>query len=254
VAICRIKEALWVALFLLMANSQVVTAEISAQAPTQRLIIVDPGHGGDDLGARGHGGSLEKEITLRMAYQLSEKLSLRYRVKLSREIDRRPNIIEITGMANENNANLFISLHVGNSFAHCVGGILLYHYQAPGQGGFNLSHDSERLSDYITDYSGRWQGVQLKHISKSRQLSKSIENRIRQTAELSCQTDRADAMVLSGADMPAVLIEFGCLASGEEEKKMNDSKYLGLVSTAISEGITDFLEGNVPISSMDLHQ
>ena len=64
----------------------------------------------------------------------------------------------------------------------------------------------------------------------------------------------ADILVLAGADMPAVLIEVGCLADPIEEKKLQDEAYLKAISEAVRTTITDYFGNNSGISSMDLRQ
>ena len=88
-----------------------------SQAPALRTIVIDPGHGGDEAGARGASGLLEKDVTLDVARRLKASLEgrLGIRVLLTRDDDRLVPLDERASIANNNKADLFISLHANAS-------------------------------------------------------------------------------------------------------------------------------------------
>src|SRR4029077_19973566 len=89
-----------------------------------RTIAIDPGHGGDDEGARGAGGAKEKDLTLAAPRRAKGiiKTRLGIRVLLTRDDDRNGPIDERTAVANNNKADLFISLHANASMRPTTAG------------------------------------------------------------------------------------------------------------------------------------
>ncbi|MFH0726112.1 MAG: N-acetylmuramoyl-L-alanine amidase [Pseudomonadota bacterium] len=240
--------------FLLLTFSLTpVFADMPTNPSPGRAVFVDPGHGGEDSGSEGPGGTLEKEVTLRIARLVSDRLNGKYRLNSSRTDDYHIDIFDRAGLANDSKADLFISIHVGGSFRHSANGFCLYYYEP------SLNpNDSNRLSaeNSAALFSDReqWRAIQLKHFSASRQLARYIRNRLGQFSDQPTFVTGANALVLAGADMPAILIEIGCLATPSEEKKLSDMGYLARIADAINIGITDYLGDNSGISSMDLHQ
>lgn len=218
-----------------------------------RTVFIDPGHGGEDLGTRGPGGTLEKDVTLQLAHLVVDRIERQYQCKLSRREDYHVDIFNITGMANEVKADLFFSLHVGGSFSGGAGGFALYYYETPAKPDIG-THRSTGYPPELTDDRVPWGGRQEKHFSGSRQLARLIRNRLGQISDEPTLVAGVDALVLSGVDMPAILIEIGCLSNPSAEKKIQDMAYLSRIADAITAGIEDFLGDNVGISSMDLRQ
>ena len=103
----------------------------------KKVITIDPGHGGDESGARGPDGTAEKAVTLSLAKILAAELELEYRVVLTRTGDTRIDLANRTATANHHKSDLFISIHTAGSFVHGTSGILIYHYQ-------NFSEDSRQ--------------------------------------------------------------------------------------------------------------
>jgi len=230
---------------------------VFADAPThsrpERTVFIDPGHGGEDSGARGPGGTLEKNVTLQLARLVLDKLDGNYRFRLSRSNDYHVDIFKISGLANEAKADVFLSFHVGSSFRPNEGGFYLYYSEIPVKPEGSARLSVEHASGLTRDREP-WRGVQRKHCAASRQLARNIRNRLSQISGDPTLVAGADALVLAGADMPAILIEIGCLANSSDEKKIRNVDYLARIADAISAGINDFLGDNSAISPMDLRQ
>ena len=92
------------------------------------LVVIDPGHGGNDAGARSPNHTLEKTITLNLARILAQQLKVRYRVILTRNEDYGLDLAARTAVANHANAEIFISLHTGSSFIHNINEAAVYFY------------------------------------------------------------------------------------------------------------------------------
>ncbi|MGH9411077.1 MAG: N-acetylmuramoyl-L-alanine amidase family protein, partial [Vicinamibacterales bacterium] len=101
-----------------------------------RAIVIDPGHGGDDPGTKGAGGALEKDITLNIARRLKSALETRLgvRVLLTRDTDQNVASDQRAAVANNNKADLFISLHVDASFRATTAGAEVSYLGLEGYG------------------------------------------------------------------------------------------------------------------------
>lgn len=230
-----------------------VFANASSGSSTDRTVFIDPGHGGEDTGTRGPGGTFEKDVNLKLARLILDRLPQGYHCKLSRSDNYAVDIFDRTSLANEAKADLFFSLHVNGSFRNAANGFSLYYFEAPAKPDLSDHPAAEHSADLVNDRDP-WHRVQLKHFSESRQLARFIRNRLGQFSDQPTVVSGADVLVLAGADMPAILFEVGCLTNPLEEKKIRDGTYLTRIADAIGAGIKDFLGDNSGISSMDLHQ
>lgn len=240
-------------LMLLIYSGTPAFADPAETPPVKGLIFIDPGHGGNDAGARSIGGTVEKEVTLRLSRLISEKLSGEFQVKLSRTDDYDLDAFSRTNMANEAKAALFVSLHVGGSFQRRANGVTVYHFEAAAKRVFSMQPPMEQSVDPL-DSPEPWRGIQTRHLSASKQLARFFRNNLARFSTGPARVSGADVLMLAGADMPAVLIEIGCLADPMEEKKLQDTDHLAKMADAIQFTISNYFEGNSGISSMDLHQ
>jgi N-acetylmuramoyl-L-alanine amidase len=200
---------------------------------TKRTVVLDPGHGGADSGARSPDGTLEKQVALDLGRLIIAEFDGPYRVQLTRTDDYRLEIERRTDIANNLKADVFISIHTGGSFSPVPGGRAIYCYKETA---------SERLtySDPGPNTLSNWDRIQLKHVRTSHLLARHLKDRLGPLMD----TEVLDApvLVLQGADMPAVLIEVGYLSNPKEAKALRDSKYLADVARALSGGIKAFFE------------
>src|SRR5919204_432839 len=98
-------------------------------SPTLRTVAIDPGHGGEDQGVVGERGTKEKDVTLAVARRLKTAIEARLgiRVLLTRDEDRNVPVDERTSVANNNKADVFVSLHAGASLRpRTAGGSIFY--------------------------------------------------------------------------------------------------------------------------------
>lgn len=244
----------WPALLVLLIYS--VTPAFAGPTetpPAKGLIFIDPGHGGNDAGARGIGGTVEKEVALRLSQLISEKLSGKFQVKLSRTDDYDLDAFSRTNMANEAKAALFVSLHAGGSFQRRASGVTVYHFETPAKRVFSMQPPMAQSVD-PPDTPEPWRGIQSRHVSASKQLARFFRNNLARFSTGAARVTGADMLMLAGADMPAVLIEVGCLANLAEEKKLQDTDQLAKMAEAIQITIANYFRENSGISSMDLHQ
>jgi N-acetylmuramoyl-L-alanine amidase len=223
--------------FILNSETEAKQALIETGMP---VVVIDPGHGGNDTGAKGPAGTQEKMVTLNLARSIAEQLKDSCRVLLTRSDDYRLELSERTAMANQSKADIFISLHTGSSFVSTTGGETVYFYQQFLESALAAkSAAPQSLTD--SNLPVNWDQIQTKYRLTSQKLAKLIQhqlNRVRQPLDTKLQG--APLLVLEGADMPAVAIEIGNLSNPTEEKGLRDTEFLRDMARAIAIGIEAF--------------
>ncbi len=206
------------------------------QAPGVRTIVIDPGHGGSETGAISANGVPEKELTLQLARELEAKLAQRLavRVVLTRYEDASLNLDTRTAIANQNQADLFISIHLNSSLGSGAYGTETYFLSpqatdsraaraAAAENAPAASGDAAAQQDLELIL---WDLAQAHHMAESQRFANMIQGELNQALQLKDRgVKQAPFRVLMGATMPAVLVELGFLSNPEEEKKLKDSAY-----------------------------
>jgi len=204
------------------------------------VVVIDPGHGGNDLGAKGPQGTAEKAITLTVARSVAEQLTNRYQVHLTRSDDYQLQLSERTAVANRSAAAIFISLHTGSSFINSVSGSAVYFYQQFTESALAAEDQTPKL---LTESSLPlpWDQLQIKYGASREKLAKLIQREIDAIrASPGTTVQGASLLVLEGADMPAVAIEIGNLSNPSEEKMMQDPEFLARIARAIALAVEAF--------------
>ena len=230
------------AMFLIMSVGSPAAASKKLILPKHKgIIVLDPGHGGNDTGTQSADGIDEKAVTLNMAHMIAKQLKDDYNVVLTRTDDYWLDIPSRTAVANHMKSGLFISLHAGGSFLHSAGGNSVFYYESPYDGSLTVQKpDLDPLAD--TDSPSSWNHLQEKYLSNSRKLAEIIQSQILKiTQDPDSNIQGAALVVLKGADMPAILIELGYLTNPNESKALVDPDFLALMADAISKGIKAFL-------------
>ena len=205
------------------------------------IVVLDPGHGGNDIGAQNSDGIQEKTVTLRLARMITEKVSDDYKVVLTRTDDFWVDLPDRTAVANNLKADIFISLHAGGGFLHSVGGISVFYYDSYSDSTLQAKEPAfDPLKD--ADAPIPWNWIQEKYRARSQKLAELIQSELfRITQDPGGGTRGAPLVVLKGADMPAVLIELGYLTHPNEGKALVDENFLALITDAIINAIEEFL-------------
>lgn len=210
------------------------------QAPGIRTIVLDPGHGGTETGAIGPSGIQEKELTLSIARELEARLEsqLGVRVILTRNEDANLPHDARTAIANQNKADLFISLHLNSSLGSGAHGAETYFLSAEAS-----DAAAERMAEMenagdpalpegTTGLEAQdlelilWDLAQTHHLLESQRFAAMIQGELNQTLQLRDRgVKQARFRVLNGAAMPAVLVELGFISNPDEEKKLQDAAY-----------------------------
>jgi N-acetylmuramoyl-L-alanine amidase len=250
---------------LLPTTTDVAPAPAPAAAPDTRLVIptqgpstglrtvvIDPGHGGDELGTQGAKGTLEKEITLSVARRLRTLIESRLGLKvfLTREDDRTVSLDDRSAFANNHRADVFISIHANSAVRPALKGAEVYYLTVdrvdaearkkadensttlPALGGGN------RAIDLIL-----WETAQARYLEQSATLAGLIEQALRPRIEMSPRAvQQAPFRVLVGANMPAALVEIGYLSNADQEAQLSTANYQDQVAQSLLDALTKFRE------------
>ncbi len=216
-----------------------------------RKIVIDPGHGGKDTGAIGPHGLKEKDVVLKIAKSLAKTLKNEcgYQVVLTRKRDVFVPLEKRTYIANDSNADLFFSIHVNAAPSKKVRGIETYY--------LDLTDDPENmkvaarenasstanLSDLQAILSDLIQNTKLNESAKLAEvvqanLVKGLSNKYRGINNLGVK--RAPFIVLTRAQMPAVLAEVAFISNPREEKMLKNDAFLSDIAVHMAKSITQY--------------
>ena len=215
--------------------------------PAVRIAVIDPGHGGADHGSEGASGALEKDITLAIAGQLREAIENRIglRVILTRGRDETVAPDTRAAIANNNAADLFISLHVNASARPAADGTAVY-YLSIDEYGAEAREIADREIQPVPVVGGgsreidliRWEMAQIRYVGQSGRLADMVEEELGRRVLLSPHpAQQAPLRVLVGANMPAVLVELGSISDPEAEERLTSAVFQAGVVDAIVAGI-----------------
>jgi N-acetylmuramoyl-L-alanine amidase len=215
-----------------------------------RTLTIDAGHGGEDQGARGPAGTLEKNLTLSVARRLKTAVEARLgiRVLLTREDDRAVSINDRTALANNNKADLFISLHANGSFRPAASGAAVYLAAFEDSAAAREALVTERLPAIGGGFRDielvPWNLAQIRHTARSTELANLVTEQFQGKVPLApTAIDRAPLRVLESANMPAVLIEIGYLSNPDQEKQLAGNALQTAIAQAILEAVVKFRDG-----------
>jgi N-acetylmuramoyl-L-alanine amidase len=221
-------------------------------APTGglRTVVVDAGHGGSEQGVKGPEGTLEKNITLAVARRLKAALETRLgvRVILTRDGDSTVGLDERAALANNNKADLFVSLHANASMRPAPSGAEVF-YLSLDDYGDAAQRAAHGESESLPIFGGGtrdielipWEMAQARYIQESAALAQAVEASLRERVPVSPRSiQQAPLRVLVGANMPAVLVEMGFLSNAEQEKQLRSDGFQNNVVQALVESITRF--------------
>ncbi|MBU0992468.1 MAG: N-acetylmuramoyl-L-alanine amidase [Proteobacteria bacterium] len=207
-------------------------------------IVLDPGHGGYDTGAKGSGGLFEKDVSLALCQLIAEILQDRYKVILTRLNDVNLDIYQRTSVANHQKADLFISIHTNGSFYHQEKGIVVSYYAEPPC--YDIIFNANSKS-YANEPQIPWKHYQKTHIPESKLFAESIANCLQPAMpvpDTHIKIKTAPLSVLEGADMPSIFIEIGFLTNPVEEQSLGDLTSLKNYAQLIGVGIDNYLKKN----------
>jgi len=220
------------------------------ETPVVHTVVIDPGHGGEEVGAKGPGGTLEKDVTLSIARKLRAQIvnTLGLQVFLTRDNDQDMGLDARTAIANNYKADLFVSIHANASRARGANGSEVYFlsYQASEEERRVAQNEGEAASlSAVAPGSDLalilWDMAQSEHLEESSALASRIQEELAVvTGSEGRGVKQAPFRVLVGAAMPAVLVEAAFISNPEEEKLLTSESWQAKVATALTRGIARY--------------
>jgi N-acetylmuramoyl-L-alanine amidase len=220
------------------------------------VIVIDPGHGGEDFGAVGPSGTKEKEVVLKIAKYLHSYLKKdeRFKPVMTRQDDNFIPLSKRTALANSVGGDMFISIHANASSNKKARGIISFFLadaktdQARAAATLeNSSIRFENMEDqkqYLTDLDFTLRDmIQTEFQRESADLADIIQGKIKGTTKIKSRgVDQAGFFVLDKAYMPAVLIETAFISNKDDEKLLKKDDFHKKTAKAIFESIVAFKE------------
>lgn len=229
-------------------------AATAGQSERKPVIVVDPGHGGIDSGAKSPAGTMEKEITFAFAQELKKKLDEtgRYDVLLTRESDSFLPLNARVAFARKHNANLFISIHADTIRVKGLRGATVYTVsdEASDAEAAELA-DRENLADAVagikTDEENQEVADILAELTRrethgfSIGFARTLIDELSQSVRLIKNPHRhARFRVLRAPDVPSVLVELGYLSNTEDEEQLRNAEWRSKTADSIVEAVNAF--------------
>ena len=227
-----------------------------------RVIVIDPGHGGEDPGTLGNGVLVEKEIVLDIGKRVAGILRAKpgYDVRMTRDGDYFVSLRKRKQLAQTWGGDIFISIH-GNSAPNLrASGTEIFYVSPRGasdQAARELA-DRENAADLVGGVSPDADNdvlsilVDLKmggNVQKSSHLATMISSRIASMDLGRCSMKQAGFVVLKSLSMPSVLVEVGFLSNGQDVDKLKRPEYRQKYANCLAQAIDDYFACYVPMSA-----
>jgi N-acetylmuramoyl-L-alanine amidase len=225
---------------------------VQPRAKSFTTIVIDPGHGGRDPGARGQRGTEEKDITLKVALKLRDLLRRQpgIRVLMTRERDEFVELEDRAKFANGQEADLFVSIHVNSHPQRSVKGIEIYHFgEAKDQRALEVA--ARENGTPLSSTGVGWEYL-VADLLTAKKIEASLE--LAWTAKEAMVTNlnghyalvdhgvkTAPFYVLRFTSMPSILAEIAYISNSAEEELLRSSHFSTRVAEALMDGINTFL-------------
>ena len=231
-------------------------AAASPQDQALRTVVIDPGHGGLETGAKGKFGNLEKDITLAVSLKLKALIEkdMGFEVVLTRDRDVDVSIENRSAIANNRKAGLFISIHANGSVQRKAAGSETFFLS------LNATDEETRRLAYLENNSSTlqsridpssdddlmmilWDMAQNAYIKQSSRLAEIVQGEL--DAMLGTRNrgiKQAPFKILTGVACPAILVEAAFISNPDEEQKLASDEFQTKVAEAIYRGLALFLK------------
>jgi N-acetylmuramoyl-L-alanine amidase len=215
-------------------------------------VVIDPGHGGKDPGCIGKSGLMEKEVVLDVAARLKKILESKANLEviMTRESDIFLDPESRTVIANQKQADLFISIHANANRSSKLSGIESFY--------LNFSQDPSVIATAAQENATSTKNisamkeiiekiVQNSKIVESKELAESIQNSLVKCISQEYSNVKSLGVkggpfwVLIGGEMPSILVEISHLSNPTEEERLETPQYRQRVAQGIYEGIIEYL-------------
>ncbi len=236
---------------------------IASSPTTDRPIVIaiDAGHGGEDPGARGKRGVLEKDVALAMAAQLASRINKEpgYRAILTRDGDYYVSLRQRMAKARRAQADLFVSVHANSNRDRRVNGTAVYVLSERGAdsehnrwlaqkenesdliGGVEIHDKDDTLASVLVDIS-QASAMEASLDAAARVLdSMGKVNRLLKT-----EVQQAAFVVLKAPDMPSMLVETAFISNEKEERQLSDPDFQNELVSGMLNGIKGYFDSYRP--------
>ncbi len=230
--------------FVVRLGSSVPVTAAAVQRAGQ-LVVIDPGHGGEDQGAQGAGGVLEKTVTLAVARLIAERLrAVGVDARLTRDGDDTLPLRERTALANRLRADAFISIHANASPARGARGAETYYMSADASDPVAAAAAERENAPAEDSTLGLilWDLAHVANLNASARLAREIQDRLNVVHGIASRgIKQAPFVVLTGATMPAALVEIGFLSHPEEGQLVSQPDTQARIADALAAAVVAFL-------------
>jgi N-acetylmuramoyl-L-alanine amidase len=220
-----------------------------------KVVLIDPGHGGEEVGAVGYLDSkksrkvYEKDLSLRLSKKIKEVLSKSTTTYLTRSLDRTVSLQERADLADLVKADLFLSIHFNSSSNAKSHGLELYYLDNNANAAANKVARSENLNLKGEELIVNQILVDLvvqQTVHHSKALARFVHNEVKPVIKSNKIEDRGVKpglfYVLALSKRPGLLVEVGFVSNPGELKKVNEEKFLNSMAQAIASGIIAFIK------------
>jgi N-acetylmuramoyl-L-alanine amidase len=212
-------------------------------------VVIDAGHGGHDTGTVGQAGYTEKDLVLDVARRLKQLIEneLGSEVVMTRNEDSFIPLETRTAVANQQEADLFISIHANSSRVRSVRGVETYflNFTSSREALETASRENAASERSIHELQDLVKKIMLKDkVDESRELAQHIERAMaaRKGSGLDRGVKQAPFVVLIGADMPSVLAEICFISNPEDEKHVKNPENRQAIAESLFEGVRSYAE------------
>lgn len=250
-------------IFLEQFSRKEIVKEPSAKIRQKKIIVIDPGHGGEDPGAIGKKGTCEKNIVLSISREIKKAINKipGYRAVMTRDGDYYVSFSRRLQIAKDLNASLFISVHADAARNRQAKGSSVYCLStgAASNEAAKLLAKNENLSDIIGGVpNGEGNNdsdqiilnmFQTNTINLSKTYAGNLMHQLDRISSLKYQNvQEAPFRVLKLPDIPAVLIETAYISNKEEERLLKSSNFQKKLASAVASSVVEYLSGTASIT------
>jgi N-acetylmuramoyl-L-alanine amidase len=217
-------------------------------------IVIDPGHGGHDTGTIGPDGLLEKDLVLDVSKRLGKLLAARLgaQVAFTRRDDTFVPLETRTAIANQEEADLFVSVHANSSRDPDARGVETYYLNfTSSPEALEVAARENAASDKsIHELQDLVKKIALKEkIEESREFASDVQGAlhsglaVRNPGERDRGVKKAPFVVLIGANMPSILAEISFLSNPADERRLKTAEYRQRIAESLYRGISRYVDG-----------
>jgi N-acetylmuramoyl-L-alanine amidase len=217
-------------------------------------IVIDPGHGGHDTGTIGPDGLLEKELVLDVSRRLGKLLAARLgaEVAFTRRDDTFIPLETRTSIANQEQADLFVSVHANSSRDPDARGVETYYlnFTSSPEALEVAARENSASDKSIHELQDLVKKIALKEkIEESREFASDVQGALhsglaaRNPGERNRGVKKAPFVVLIGANMPSILAEISFLSNPADERRLRTPEYRQRIAESLYRGIARYVDG-----------